>query len=96
MKTTDVAKKMKKSSFNLPHGEKETPQLRDRFKNYYKKHAGYGDKADKGHMLRQNNFYSFNKPEYDSPKRKGKASLNPVQKSKDNMVMEGRNEQEKN
>lgn len=28
-------------------------------------------------------------------KQKGKASLNPVQKSKDNMVMEGRNEQEK-
>ncbi len=28
--------------------------------------------------------------------KKGRESLNPVQKSKDNMSMEGRNEQEKN
>lgn len=28
--------------------------------------------------------------------KKGKGSLNPVQKSKDNMVMEGKDEQENN
>lgn len=65
-KKKEVAKKMvKESSFGLPEGERETPKLRKRFKNYYKKHAGYLDKKDKGHGLKQNNFYEFNKPEYD-------------------------------
>lgn len=37
---------------------------------------------------------SHNKSMHSS--QKGRASLNPVQKSKDNMVMEGKNEQENN
>jgi len=58
----------KESSFGLPRGEKETPQLRKRFRNYekhLKKTGGYGTGKYERHLLKQNNFYEFNKPEYD-------------------------------
>ncbi len=65
-----IAKKMRESSFGLPHGEKETPQLRKRFKNYVKhmeKKGGFGpgDRADKYRLQKQNSFYEFNKSDYD-------------------------------
>ncbi len=62
------------AKFGLPHGEKETLQLRKRFNNYMidmerQGKLGYLDKKDKGHLLKQNNFYEFNKPEYDRKKK---------------------------
>ena len=42
MKTTPKSKALRKEKepyFGLPHGEKDTPQLRKRFKNYVKKEA---------------------------------------------------------
>lgn len=67
----------KESEYGLPKGEKETPQLRTRFKNYYKKHgSGYLDKRDKGYGLKQNNFYEFNKPEYDNKSKFKAKALN--------------------
>lgn len=62
----------KESSFGLPHGKKETPRLRSRFKNYVKhmkKTGGWGNGPQEEHLHRQNNFYEFNKPDYDSKKK---------------------------
>lgn len=71
----------KESNFGLPAGEKETPQLRQRFRNYYKKHAGILDKKDRGYSLKQNNFYEFNKPEYDK-KQSSEAKTRALNKKK--------------
>ena len=73
MKKEDIAGKMKKEKepyFGLPHGEKDTPQLRKRFKNYIssesaRNNLGPGDRANGYKLRRDNSFYDFNKPEYD-------------------------------
>ena len=60
------SKKEKEPYFGLPGGEKDTPQLRNRFKNYIKRNKmGPGDKANNYKLQRDNSFYQFNKPEYD-------------------------------
>lgn len=67
-KKKELAGKVKESSFGLPHGEKETPQLRKRFKNYetsMKKKGMWGIGKNERHLHKQNSFYEFNKPDYD-------------------------------
>jgi hypothetical protein len=69
----EMAKKMKVEKepfFGLPSEGKDTPQLRKRFKNYIahmKKNGGLGwlDKQDNYKLLRDNNYYEFNKPKFD-------------------------------
>lgn len=57
-------------------------------------------KATRKHLRQQKAFKSYGKHSHErfdfemGYGKKGKGSLNPVQKSKDNMVMEGKNEQE--
>lgn len=65
-----ASKKEKEPYFGLPHGAKDTPELRRRFKNYVKhneKHGGFGpgDRANKYKLQRDNSYYQFNKKEYD-------------------------------
>lgn len=64
------------SKFRLPSGEKETTQLRTRFNNYrkaMKKKGMWGTGEHETHLHRQNSFYEFNRPEYDSKGAKSKA-----------------------
>lgn len=59
------------AKFGLPHGEQETTQLRTRFNNYRKdkkKKGEWGQGTHETHLHRQNSFYEFNKPQYDSKK----------------------------
>ena len=67
-KALGKVKKEKEPYFGLPHGEKDTPQLRKRFKNYVKKEGhtfGHLDKQNGHKLLRDNSFYQFNHPKYD-------------------------------
>lgn len=75
----------KESSFGLPHGEKETPQLRNRFENYkkhMKKTGGWGFAKDEERLHKKNSFYEFNKPQYDS-KHKPKAIKRALSKAEE-------------
>lgn len=67
-KSKAIKKETREPYFGLPHGEKDTPQLRKRFKNYVKKNEhtfGHADKLNKHKLLRDNQFYEFNKKDYD-------------------------------
>ncbi len=67
-KALNKKREPKEEYFGLPHGAKDTPQLRKRFKNYVKKnekHFGPGDKADNYRLQRMNSYYDFDKPEHD-------------------------------
>lgn len=66
--SSGVGKKEKEPYFGLPSGEKDTPQLRTRWKNYVKKEGHTfdpGDKANNYKLQRDNSFYQFNHPKYD-------------------------------
>lgn len=62
-------------SFGLPAGERVTPRLQERFKNYekhLKRTGGWGQGTHERKLHKQNQFYHFNKPEYDSPEYRTK------------------------
>lgn len=79
-KKGEIAGKMVKKaaydrSFGLPSGERVTPRLKNRFDNYekhLKKTGGWGVNSRERHLHKQNSFYQFNKPEYDSKEYKKK------------------------
>jgi hypothetical protein len=65
--------------FGLPDGAKDTRQLRTRFKNYikeqHKRKNMLKDDIENNYKLRRDNdYYHFNKPEYDNKSKtlKGK------------------------
>ena len=69
--------------FGLPSGEKDTPQLRNRFNNYVKdmkKQGMWGSGTHEKHLHAQNSFYQFNKDKYDTHKSSKSKALNKLKK----------------